>query len=438
MAPTITIHVDNSTYLIPMLSIGAIISKNSKFDVVIILGRQFDHSSKTRKIIDNTTLQVQYLKNIDIISFYPFSKFREVYELFNHIVNFLQIKFSLNTMFRRKKVVLTIFPADNRFDYSYYSKIYSSSEIPLIIVPNWFAGKSEILGTKHNSSVNVQSNLRLFFLRRFRRDYLEFINDNEESRVISCKTFSESFADLILGTTPPNPWILHSGYSDFILIDSESMRDQALELGFNNNKLIVTGSITHDTIYKEINRFKNSNTSKSIRILFALPPDFFTSRGKFCLDYSNQTQMIELVLTALRSKTKSSVTISLHPSTNFDEIFKSQLENKFNVFFSNQPIEILLANSTHFLASVSSTIRWALSLGIPVLNFDFYKFDYIDYQKAKNYIRVNSHEEFLNALDSFLQMGGEKSLDEKRYWGNIDGNAEQRILNSIFKVCRSI
>jgi hypothetical protein len=59
-----------------------------------------------------------------------------------------------------------------------------------------------------------------------------------------------------------------------------------------------------------------------------------------------------------------------------------------------------------YVASVSSTIRWAIACGKPVINYDVYRYRYSDFLKVPGVFTMQEQHEFRSALNR-LALDGE-------------------------------
>ena len=92
-----------------------------------------------------------------------------------------------------------------------------------------------------------------------------------------------------------------------------------------------------------------------------------------------------------------------------------------------RPTENLIPLADLYVASISATIRWALALGIPVVNYDCYRLDFEDYDTAAGIRLVRSLQQFKALLIGLVsdpklleEMTREAERDRHR-WGVIDG-----------------
>src|SRR5262249_55688539 len=61
-------------------------------------------------------------------------------------------------------------------------------------------------------------------------------------------TYAKAIAVELLGLTPPDPWLLNSGHSDAIAVESEAMHCYYRAAGIPAYQLVTTGSLSDDVI----------------------------------------------------------------------------------------------------------------------------------------------------------------------------------------------
>ncbi len=85
-----------------------------------------------------------------------------------------------------------------------------------------------------------------------------------------------------------------------------------------------------------------------------------------------------------------------------------------------------------YVASISATIRWAIASGIPVINYDIYKFNYQDYIGVQGVMTVFNFNDFSSALhmltsdSDYLATLGAAQKKHAAEWGLIDGKFAER------------
>ncbi len=110
-----------------------------------------------------------------------------------------------------------------------------------------------------------------------------------------------------------------------------------------------------------------------------------------------------------------------------------------NIKYYFQDTADLIAICEHFVASISSTIRWALAAGLSVINYDVYAFRYTDFVTDKQITNVEKFQDFQNLFSTHFE-GIIKEFEEKRprryreEYGLLDRAAGLRILNLIDEI----
>jgi hypothetical protein len=96
-----------------------------------------------------------------------------------------------------------------------------------------------------------------------------------------------------------------------------------------------------------------------------------------------------------------------------------------------------------FAACISATIRWASALGIPVINYDCYRYRYGDFADAHAVVTVEDQAAFASALrDVCLDPLARKTLCDRARadrceWGSIDGRFAARFSELLRRVSRA-
>jgi hypothetical protein len=90
-----------------------------------------------------------------------------------------------------------------------------------------------------------------------------------------------------------------------------------------------------------------------------------------------------------------------------------------------------------YVASVSSTIRWAIACGRPVVNYDVYRYRYTDFTKVEGVLACEEQQEFLALLArlvsdrAFAEEVCRKQAAVAERWGRLDGRSGQRMVELV-------
>ncbi len=240
-----------------------------------------------------------------------------------------------------------------------------------------------------------------------------------------------------------NPWTVHGGYANILAAESKIMLNHYLKEGVQPKKLVLTGSPYCDYLKtcldlnnKNLEISNNQNIDNQKSILVCWPPSYHNERSKLC-EFDNYEDLTSTVFKFLSQLKNVRVTINLHPAVQSE--FKSFAEN-FNINISTSYILDELVRHDIYVSCYSSTVRWAIALGKPVINYDFYQFNLNDYDEASGVLKVSKQEEFEHVMKMVLEKGqylheiqtAQKLISTD--WGMIDGLNFERIYNEINKL----
>jgi len=253
----------------------------------------------------------------------------------------------------------------------------------------------------------------------------------------------------LLGQSSPAPWILNRGGAARIALDSEALRDHYLKLGFPADQLSVVGDLSGEILHKGLlNRAalaaelvaRHGFEPNRPMILCAFPPDQFTSMAAE-FEFESYDALIAAWIDSFRVLCdRANVLVRLHPRISLDrfEAFKVP-----NVRFTLQPTAELVPLCDLYVASISATIRWALACGIPVINYDTYRYRYGDYDAAAGIIQTESLEDFRTQLGRFVDDPSfaadltDKQRRQMSYWGILDEQLPDRFIALVLEVLKS-
>ncbi len=242
-----------------------------------------------------------------------------------------------------------------------------------------------------------------------------------------------------LGITLRDAWIIHGGNSDRICVESQYMYDFYIDEGIPPEKLALTGTLYCDIIYSsmspgspEKNSFllpKKINNNET-RILVSWPPSYHAERGSKC-EFSSYSDLGKSVLKFIESMQGVKLTVSLHPNTPISE--KNELEN-IGISLSDEYVIELIPHHDIFVTCFSSTIRWAVSAGKPVVNYDFYGFELLDYDNIPAVILVKTFEKFketikkLSTDSDYYKKIAFQQIESSTQYGVVDGKSFESIV----------
>ncbi len=250
-----------------------------------------------------------------------------------------------------------------------------------------------------------------------------------------------------LGTAPPHPWGFNSGFADAVCAESQEMIDYYLDCGLPREQIVDTGSPANDVLaeYAATAPQRRSELLRELGlvddrplIVAALPPDFlYLDGGRPECDFRKYDDLVAFWHRSLTSLDHCNVLLSLHPSVS-PEAFRHLETDNLRIGPGNTASLVPLADV--YVASVSSTIRWAIACGKPVINYDVYRYRYTDYLHVPGVATMEEQVEFVAELDRMandVEYRRKRTLQQQSVadrWGRLDGLAGRRLLELFRKL----
>jgi SAM-dependent methyltransferase len=249
-------------------------------------------------------------------------------------------------------------------------------------------------------------------------------------------------ARVAVGLDIEQPWVVHGGAADALLVESAAMERIYRREGVRAGKLVMTGSLYADTVAAVLAaepRLAEAAASGrpidegQFKVLLAPPPSYHDSHGHVA-EFQTYRETVERLVAAARCGGRAKVTVSLHPATRpqDQEIWMAQ-----DVTFSDQWILELIPQHDVFLTSYSSTIRWAIAAGRPVVNYDIYQINPATYEGTPGVVTLETMEGVSRLLAAMATDGSTyarlaaKQRARASEWGTLDGRAVERILSEV-------
>ena len=427
MTRKVLIPIYNGTYFANSLKLGKAIKLNSDFDIFFFFGRGYpgvlDHIEQLgddfkyflqgKMDLDQTRPDLaESSSNINSGKTY-------FVDFFNLLLRLPLIKLSLDFYFairdwsRLKKSITFIhlsenvqaylLPADNRYQFAQIVKLAHSFSAPAVLAPHWFAGAKEVEESFSQSTLHRPTRWQIVLLSILAPSFLRRIKTGDSSFLMIPIPVHDIFLSLILRTVPNKPWVLHSGLSDLILVETESTLKFARSLGFEQFQLQLTGSVILDEIDEA--RF---HSRRDLRLVVAIAPDMFASRPHIKIPFPNYTEYLVYICKTLKRYGFQDAVLSMHPSDqgDYDELLLSH-----GFIPSSEPIHYLLARTHFFIATISATIQWADFAGVKTLNYDFFQYHYPDYAEYDSVHTVFNNDQFEQGLQKFQELSSPENLD---------------------------
>lgn len=282
--------------------------------------------------------------------------------------------------------------------------------------------------------------------RHVAQHYPQWVADYGGKRLLRL-TASEIQAHHRLGLAPAAPWKAGGlQFSAAIAVESPRMASYYLREGFDRVRLEITGTLIDDELAgglaaadsrRERLYHELGLPAGRPMLLFAVMPDFTSRPG---CELSSYNQLISFIISELKRVAGGSynIVLCLHPS--LDAADFRRFESPCLSLCEQETAKILpLAHL--YLASVSATIRWAIACGIPVLNYDVYRFRYGDFDEVEGVLTFETRQEFSEILSHATSPSGHSELAARQQrcradWGTLDGQATGRILGLLAEMIR--
>ena len=240
-----------------------------------------------------------------------------------------------------------------------------------------------------------------------------------------------------LGITIPQPWVIQGGVSHKIAVESKKMYQHYLNENISSTKLSLTGTVYCDIIYDIIHSCQklqeSFQTSMPIQpanrsILINWPSNYDPEKGQYS-EFKDYEEATLAVMNFLKSLPNTTLTICPHPAV--DKKVNDLLEHLGFSVNVHHIIELIPQHDL-YISSFSSSIRYAIACGKPVVNYDFYHFSLKDYKGEPGVITLHSFHALKNEITKLLKKDAyiEAAKLQKTSapeWGIIDGNNFSRI-----------
>ena len=240
---------------------------------------------------------------------------------------------------------------------------------------------------------------------------------------------------------PPNPWCMGGGHSDFVAVSGPADRDTRIRDGVPAEKIVVTGETSFDFLFEAaqgkealiagIQQAYGLDVGK--KRLLCCPPPLLEHHLTGAAEHWEHMHSLAGVL----AETGANVLMALHPRC--DPADYRWMEDSANVRILEESLRDSLPAADIYVASAeSSTVRWAVLLGIPVVCLDFYSpFPHRLYDGFEGIVWVRDRAELPAVLRRLLEDAAHyeavrrAQLATARRIAVFDGQARRRLIGVI-------
>jgi hypothetical protein len=313
--------------------------------------------------------------------------------------------------------------------------------LPVLVVPYCLAGIEEPAAVywkhpKHDADSDEN--------QRLARSFPQWVYEYQGRRLVRLPA-KRALPMEWLDISSPLPWVMNGSYADAIAVESEFMRNFYKRQGIPAKQLVTTGAVSDDVLYATLQDLEGQRyrlyrqygmQEDRPMLLCALPP-FTSAMANLRQEFESYDDMIRFWIDSMKRVEGYNVFISLHPTMDRTQFKWIEEIGWWGMGLAPPDTAVMIALCDIYVASVSSTIRWAIACGKPVINYDVYRFRFPDFRPAPGVITVETKEEFLLALrrittdSNYYDLLREAQLNVSGYWGMIDGRSGKRILELI-------
>jgi hypothetical protein len=230
---------------------------------------------------------------------------------------------------------------------------------------------------------------------------------------------------------PRNPWVLGGSSDGKILVDSERTKDQLISGDVDPKRVSVVGHLAHDDIFFQSQKYEKDECDK---IILGLP-----HLGEHGLVPWKKHMWFIRSLAEVLKPYKDKVLISLHPK--MDKKNYTFLEKDYGFEITSKSLSEILPLGQIYLSTYSSTIDWAVLLGIPCFVVDPFHFEFSTYNEFQGVKVFQTMVEFEDNIHKFLNDSNYKNeliefqREKSNYVGCFDGECLERVKNKLVGEC---
>ncbi|NQT26938.1 hypothetical protein HQ585_16400 [candidate division KSB1 bacterium] len=374
----------------------------------------------------------------------------EIYCLLNYFRYYKRTMREVNRIIEKHYPDIFIIAQDN---VGYFGKVYGSpvliktahkKGIPVVVVPFALAIPT---ATAEEYLNDPSYSLTKWINRLVGFKYPRWVYEYKGCKLLPLHAYKILVMEW-LGVAPPNPWMVNSGFADAIVVESKFAYQYYLQGGIPKDKLVLTGALSDDVLtdnflnsdIRRKNLYQELGVADLPMILCALPPNqHVLNCSGTCLnrpevDFKNYDEIVQFWVRTLAAIKGYHTIVVLHPRLKYNDM--KYLE-KFGVKIVQKETAELISLCDIYVSSMSSTIRWAITCGKPVINYDVFKYRYKEYLNAPGVLTMENKNEFANVVQrlandrSFYAEIVNHQAAYKEHWGRLDGRAGARILTLI-------
>lgn len=354
--------------------------------------------------------------------------------LFTLLSFWLEIKRARQAINHHKPCFLVL-PRDGHLHIAFLVKAAHGCGVPTIVVPYAMGSATQ----SAEMTLNIPSrSLKRWDNRLVSRIYPQWLTEHRGHKVLA-KPATEILAMEWLKLAPPLPWVTHSGHADFLAVESKHMWRIYQRAGLPLEKLVLTGALYDDVLAE--NMREAVERRKALYQELDLPADrpmvlcdvpanqFFA--GNIACDFTNYDELVQFWVQTVSALKDYNVILSLHPRLRYEEM---RYLEQYGGRISRRDTATLIPLAEFYVSTASSTIRWAIACGKPVVDYDVYNYEWPEFAQAGGVLSVKTKGDFLSTLQRlaydqkfYSDMAVRQAVCSEQ-WAQLDGHAADRML----------
>jgi hypothetical protein len=277
------------------------------------------------------------------------------------------------------------------------------NDIEIIVFPYTLAGKDEWVKSFENNRACQVKGVMNFTLSKV---FPDWICSSKRAKLILPRDWLIS--SIMFGFEPSIPWVSNSGPDGTFITSDRFTKKYYKRQGVDVSAWEVVQTPTLRSMCEMKSRGRSARVEMADKyglsidkewVLLALPPDQLDVVDVSLLEFSDYKSIVEAFVCPLEDMNNLEVLISLHPRHVADEECYSNIRK----YIIEEPVGQLIGLCDLYVASVSATIRWAVELVTPVLNYDVYHYCYSDYSQEGCVQTIAEYSLYLSSVKHQLQ-----------------------------------
>jgi hypothetical protein len=235
------------------------------------------------------------------------------------------------------------------------------------------------------------------------------------------------------------PWVQGGGGADLVFASGLDEWAYLANGGIEPGRIAVTGQPSLDALKLDVPARERRRSELSVQyglqgglpmIVCAVPQD----AEHHLVSWDRHREMTERLFEALAAS-GATVLLSMHPRSNRHDY--EQAAMRHGLVIAEEPLAILLPAADMLVGTFSSTIRWAIGLGIPAIVIDALGLRLNLYRDLDGVTLLDDHaalakhlEAFVNSRETRERLAVRAAAGAQRV-GRVDGGAAVRFVDAM-------